>query len=131
MREDPPHSGLSTVSGPHISHRKRIGRWWKRQSPARQDRFAMLGPLLSVLLFLAAITVAFWYLRVEEAQRETEAVKRDIEVAQQQLRLRLLESQEQLLRMAREIATKEVDQFDFLGQAATFLRERPEAISLS
>ena len=31
-----------------------FGRWWRRQSAARQDRYATLGPLLSVLLFLAA-----------------------------------------------------------------------------
>ena len=32
-----------------------FGRWWRKQSPARQDRFATIGPLISVLLFLAAI----------------------------------------------------------------------------
>ena len=80
-----------------------FGRWWRRQSPARQDRFATLGPLLSVLLFLAAIISAFWYLRNEEFEREQEAVKRDTEVAQQQIRLRLIENQEQLVRIAREI----------------------------
>ena len=42
-----------------------IGRWWRRQTPARQDRFATLGPLVSVLLFLAAIISDFWYLRNE------------------------------------------------------------------
>jgi len=46
-----------------------FGQWWRRQSPARQDRFATLGPLLSVLLFLAAIISAFWYLRNEEIER--------------------------------------------------------------
>jgi len=47
-----------------------FGRWWRRQSAARQDRYATLGPLLSVLLFLAAIVSAFWYLRNEEFERE-------------------------------------------------------------
>ena len=74
-----------------------FGRWWRRQSAARQDRYATLGPLLSVLLFLAAIISAFWYLRNEEFEREQEAVKRDTEVAQQQIRLRLIENQEQLV----------------------------------
>jgi hypothetical protein len=50
------------------------------QSPARQDRFATLAPLASVLLFLAAIISAFWYLRNEEIERETESVKRDTEI---------------------------------------------------
>ena len=50
-------------SGPIAGQRRLIGRWWRRQSAARQDRFATLGPLASVLLFLAAIISAFWYLR--------------------------------------------------------------------
>jgi hypothetical protein len=51
-----------------------FGRWWRRQSAAHQDRYATLGPLASVLLFLAAIVSAFWYLRNEEFEREQEAV---------------------------------------------------------
>ncbi|MBH9554354.1 PAS domain-containing sensor histidine kinase [Inhella gelatinilytica] len=101
-------------------------RWWRRQSPARQDRFATLGPLLTVLLFLATIVLAFWYLRNEEIERETEAVKRDTEIAQQQLRLRLIENQEQLARIAREIVTRAIDTYEFSAQASAFARERPE-----
>jgi PAS domain S-box-containing protein len=86
-----------------------IGRWWRKQTPARQDRFATLGPLVSVLLFLAAIISAFWYLRNEEFEREAESVKRDAEIAQQQIRLRLIENQEQLVQLARQIVTREID----------------------
>src|SRR6478752_5316713 len=103
-----------------------FGRWWRRQSAARQDRYATLGPLVSVLLFLAAIILAFWYLRNEEFEREQESVKRDTEIAQQQIRLRLIENQEQLVRIAREIVTRTVDTHDFGAQAKTFARERPE-----
>ncbi|CAG1018645.1 Sensor protein FixL [Burkholderiaceae bacterium] len=106
--------------------RRLFGRWWRRQSPAQQDRFATLGPLISVLLFLAAIISAFWYLRNEEFEREQESVKRDTEIAQQQIRLRLIENQEQLVRIAREIVTRAIDQDEFIGQAASFTRERPE-----
>ncbi|AKJ29862.1 PAS domain S-box protein [Caldimonas brevitalea] len=111
--------------------RRLFGKWWRRQSPARQDRFATLGPLVSVLMFLAAIISAFWYLRSEELEREHESVKRDTEVTQQQIRLRLIENQEQLVRIAREITTRAVDQDEFLGQATTFARERPEVVSLT
>ena len=107
-----------------------FGRWWRRQSAARQDRYATLGPLLSVLLFLAAIITAFWYLRNEEFEREQEAVKRDAEVAQQSIRLRLIENQEQLARIAREIVTGSIDRKGFLVQASTFTRERPEITNL-
>ena len=97
----------------------RISEIWNhiaRQSAARQDRFATLGPLISVMLFLAAIILAFWYLRNEEFEREQESVKRDSEVAQQQIRLRLIENQEQLVRIAREIVTRTIDREQFLLQ---------------
>ena len=103
-----------------------FGQWWRSQSPARQDRFATLGPLLSVLLFLAAIISAFWYLRNEEIERETESVKRDTEITQQQIGLRLIQNQEALIRMARELVARDIDPDEFGNQASAFARERPE-----
>nr|WP_286181056.1 PAS domain-containing sensor histidine kinase [Leptothrix sp. C29] len=100
-------------------------------SPSRQDRVATLAPLLSVLLFLAAIISAFWYLRNEEIEREIESVKRDAELVQQQIRLRLIENQEQLVRMAREVATRAVDRDEVVEQAERLQRERPEIVSLT
>ena len=107
-----------------------FGRWWRRQSAARQDRYATLGPLASVLLFLAAIVSAFWYLRNEEFDREQEAVRRDTEVAQQQMRLRLIENHEHLTRMARELVGRTLDHDTFLVQAAAFTLEHPEVSNL-
>ncbi|MBN9206388.1 PAS domain-containing sensor histidine kinase [Methylibium petroleiphilum] len=127
-----PHPPDSSLDPPPKAHPRRLfWAWWKRQSPAHQDRFATFAPLLSVLLFLAAIITAFWYLRNEEFEREQESVKRDTEIAQQQIRLRLIENQEQLVRMAREVATRAIDLDEFLGQAVSFARERPEVVSLS
>ena len=108
-----------------------FGRWWRSQSPTRQDRFATIGPLISVLLFLAAIIAAFWYLRNEEIDRETDSVQRDTEIAQQQIRLRLLDDQEQVGRLARQISGNEVDGPAFAQQAANFTRERPSMTHLS
>ena len=85
-----------------------FGLWWRRQSPARQDRFVTIGPLLAVLMFLGAIVLAFVTLRNEEIERETESVKRDAEIAQQQVRLRLIENQDLLVRLAREQDRKSV-----------------------
>src|SRR5438552_16514388 len=100
--------------------------WWRRQTPTRQDRVAMLAPLAAVLLFLAAIVFAFWYLRLEEMDREQEAVRRDVEYAQQRMRLRLLERQEQLMRIARDINNKEVDAEEFVGRAESMIAQYPE-----
>jgi PAS domain S-box-containing protein len=101
-------------------------RWWRRQSPVHQDRFAMLAPLAAVMLFLAAIVAAFGYLRLEEMDREQEAVKRDVEYAQQRIRVRLLERQEQLMRIARDISNKEVDPEEFVGRSESMVSQYPE-----
>ena len=111
--------------------KRMFGQWWRRQSPARQDRFATLGPLLSVLLFLAAIISAFWYLRNEEIERESESVKRDTEITQQQIGLRLIQNQEDLIRMARELVARDRHPDEFLSQATAFARERPEITHLT
>jgi PAS domain S-box-containing protein len=105
--------------------------WWRRQTPTRQDRFAMLAPLAAVLLFLAAIVSAFGYLRLEEMDREQEAVKRDVEYAQQRMRLRLLERQEQLMRIARDISNKEVDAEEFIVRAESMIAQYPELLMLT
>jgi PAS domain S-box-containing protein len=105
--------------------------WWRRQTPTRQDRFAMLAPLAAVMLFLAAIISAFWYLRLEEMDREQEAVKRDVEYAQQRVRLRLLERQEQMMRIARDISNKEVDGEEFIVRAESMVVQYPELQVLS
>lgn len=101
-------------------------RWWKRQNPLRQDRFASLAPIASVLLFLSAIVFSFWYLRVEEIDREQEAVKRDVEYSQQRLRLRLLERQEQIMRLARDASNKDIDIKEFTRRAESLVMKNPE-----
>ncbi|WP_427912022.1 PAS domain-containing sensor histidine kinase [Ramlibacter sp. MMS24-I3-19] len=108
-----------------------LRRWWRRQTPGRQDRYAMLAPLAAVLLFLAAIVSAFWYLRLEEIDREQEAVRRDVEYAQQRLRLRLLERQEQLMRIARDVSNKDVDPEEFVGRAEALVNQYPEMQALT
>ncbi|MEO8281695.1 MAG: PAS domain S-box protein, partial [Ideonella sp.] len=56
--------------------------------------------------------------------------QRDTEIAQQQIRLRLIENQEQLFRIAREIVTGSVIVENFAQQAASFTQERPEVTGL-
>lgn len=55
---------------------KRLRDWWNRQAPHRQDRYAMLAPLVAVFFFFTAIVVAVGYLRIEEMEREQEALRR-------------------------------------------------------
>jgi len=105
--------------------------WWRRQTPSRQDRFAFMGPLTAVIMFFAAISSAFWYLRYEEMERERESVRRDVESAQQQLRLRLIERQEQIMRLARDAANGEMGVISFAAQAEALVTQFPELSSVS
>jgi PAS domain S-box-containing protein len=105
--------------------------WWRRQSPNRQDRFANLAPVAAVVLFLAAIASAFWYLRVEEVEREQEAIKRDVEYAQQRLRLRLLERQEQVMRLARDVSNREIRYDQFMIRSESLVQQYPEFLTLT
>ena len=105
--------------------------WWRKQTPSRQDRFVTLGPLFAVVLFLAAVVAAFAYLRIEEIDREQEAVRRDVEYAQQRMRLRLLERQEQLMRLGRDVSNKEVNPEEFVSQAESLVSQFPELRAVS
>lgn len=109
----------------------RLRNRWRRLTPHGQDRFAVLAPLLSVMLFLTAIVASFAYLRLEEIHRDQEAVQRDVEYTQQRLRLRLLERQEQLMRMAREISNREIDTDDFAERAESLINQHPELQGLT
>ena len=91
----------------------------------------MLAPLLAVMLFLAAILAAFAYLRLEEIDREHEAVRRDVEYTQQRLRLRLLERQEQLMRIARDISNRDLDTEEFQVRAEALVIQYPDLERLS
>lgn len=114
----PSQLGLPTIG--------RARRWWLRLTPHRQDRVAMLAPLAAVLLFFVAIVAVLGYLRIEEIDREQEAVQRDVEYAQQRVRLRLLERQEQLMRVAREVSTRELDVTEFKARTQSMLNQYPE-----
>jgi PAS domain S-box-containing protein len=106
-------------------------KWWRDQSPLKQDRFAFMAPLAAVVLFMAAITAAFWYLRYEELDREQEVVRRDVEYAQQRLRLRLIDKQEQISRMARNIGNRETNIQGFQAEVQTLLNQSPEIATLT
>jgi PAS domain S-box-containing protein len=107
-----------------------LAQWWRSQSPTRQDRFALIAPLAAVAVFLLAIIASFGYLRLEEVSREQQTVQRDVEYAQQRLRLRLLERQEQLMRLAADISNQQIDTEDFITQAESLVSQYPELQSV-
>ena len=105
--------------------------WWKKQSPSRQDRFALLAPIAAVGIFLLTIVSSVGYLRIEEMEREQESVQRDLEYAQQKLRLHLLEQQEQMLRLARDLSNDKFTVIEFANAAMDLANQYPEVTSIS
>ncbi len=124
--DNTPATAPPAPAAPMAAPARKWRTWWRSLSPARQDRFAALAPLAAVLLFMAAIVTAFWYLRAEEVEREHEALKRDVEYAQQRVRLRLLERQEQLMRIARDLSNQELDRAEFVSRAESLISQYPE-----
>ena len=105
--------------------------WWRRQSPKRQDRLALLAPLAAVILFLAAIFAAFTYLRYEEMQREEENVRSDVEYTQQRVRLRVLERQEQSMQLADELYKGDIGPKELKTIASGIIKNFPEITSVA
>ena len=122
---------ISLPDNPHAPLLRRLKNWWTQSTAHRQDRFAVLAPLAAVVMFLGAVMTAFTYLRVEEIDREQQALQRDMEYVQQHLRLRLLEHQEQLMQMAREMSHRELDNTSFQRQAESMINQSPELQGLT
>ncbi|MDO5653971.1 MAG: PAS domain S-box protein [Brachymonas sp.] len=78
--------------------------WWRALPEHRQDRLAGLMPLLAIVLFVAAVFTSIAYLRAQEGQAGREALQRDAEYARQRLSMRLMQQQDALQRLARQLA---------------------------
>ncbi len=104
--------------------------WWRKQSPVRQDRYAMLAPIVTVLLFLTVVFLTIGYLRLEEANRERDSIKRDLDYSQVQLRERLQDRKEQVLQIAKSIGRGHITQSAFANQSETLVGTTPELLAM-
>ena len=115
----------SPTSAPHRLLR-RWQSWWRSLPPLRQDRIATFGPAISVLVFLAAISAAMVYFQLEEQDRESESVVRDVEYAQLQMRQRLQDRRQQLQALGQELAQHKIGEFEFGFQSEILISQYPE-----
>ena len=109
----PPEASQTVLKAPTRAWRQ----WWRAQTPAKQDRVATLAPLFAVIIFLIAIVLAIGYLRIEELDREQETITRDLEYAQQRLRLSIIDRQERLNDLANALTTGRGRTADFDARA--------------
>ncbi len=105
--------------------------WWKKQSPYRQDRVALLAPMGAVAIFLMTIISSVGYLRYEEMERDQESVQRDLEYANQKMRLHLLEQQERMMKLARDANNDKLSIAEFDGQSADLIKQYPEISAIA
>ncbi|NBO14765.1 MAG: PAS domain-containing sensor histidine kinase [Betaproteobacteria bacterium] len=109
--------------------KNKVATWWRRQTPSRQDRYAVLAPLVAVVLFLITMMASLTYFRLEEVDRERESVRRDLEYAQQRIRLRVSEREERVLQTARQLGSKQISRQDFLEDAESMVVAFPEVVA--
>ena len=105
--------------------------WWKKQTPNRQDRVALLAPMAAVAVFLLTIISSVGYLRYEEMEREQESVQRDLEYANQKMRLHLLEQQERMMKLARDVSNDKISVVNFDEQSTDLIKQYPEINAIS
>jgi PAS domain S-box-containing protein len=91
----------------------------------------MIAPVAAVGIFLLTIVSSVVYLRIEEREREQESVQRDLEYANQKMRLHLLEQQEQLLRLAREVGSDKYTAVEFASTAMDLVKQYPELAAIN
>ncbi len=125
---------MSNANLPHSASHRLLGRWqrwWRSLPPLRQDRIATFGPAISVLVFLAAIGATMVYFQLEEQEREREAVVRDVEYAQLQLRQRLQDRRQQLQAIGQELVQRRIGAFEFDFQSEILISQYPELAGVS
>ncbi len=105
-------------------------RWWQRQDSLRQEYLLMLGPVISVLLFVTALGASLTYLRNEEMDAEHEAVARDVSFTYREIRTRVADRLGQINRMAQDVDPQSKGS-EFLFQAAILASQYPELIGVS
>ena len=123
----PANTGPTVLKAPTRAWR----RWWRSQSLASQDRVATFAPLFAVIVFLIAIVLAIGYLRIEELDREQETITRDLEYAQQRLRLHILDRQERLNDLANALIAGADRAQEFDGRARTMTENFRDLESVS
>lgn len=90
----------------------------------------MVGPVVSVVLFATAMGASLIYLRSEQLDAELEAVARDVNFTQRELRLRVADRLGQVNRMAQDVDPQR-NETEFLFQSAILASQYTELIGVS
>jgi hypothetical protein len=97
----------------------------------RAIKWFTLTHALGLLLFAALLGGFFWYVHRVEQLQQRQALYRNVEWAQQSLRLKLRENRDEIMASALDWAASETTVPDLRSRAQDFLARNPEALYIA
>ena len=101
-----------------------------RETTANQRNWVLSVPYLAIGVFALAMLVLVWGLQKRETDLQNDALGRDVQWAEQTMRLHMQGTQDYLSQMAREMAEGKLDRGAFQVRATQYLANTPELTSL-
>ena len=100
--------------------------------PPRQaaSQWYWMAPNLAVVAFAVVMLGLVWLLQTQESRSEKNALARDVQWAEQTIRLHTLGTEEFLAQTARDLATGSLDQDGFQVRANQFIANNPELANI-
>ncbi|NJM32369.1 MAG: PAS domain S-box protein [Limnobacter sp.] len=98
---------------------------------SRTSPVVWVTPLVGIILFILAMGAFFYTLHSEDQDQARLRTIRDVELARQSIRTRLLSLQERLSQLARSIDGADTDKALFQRQAKALLSDTPEMSSVA
>ncbi len=87
-------------------------------------------PYLAVALFAVSMLVLVWFLQVREGEVARNALARDVQWAEQTMRLHMAGTEEYLVKLARELAAGTLDADGFQVGATQHIANNPELVNV-
>jgi len=101
-----------------------------RETTANQRNWVLSVPYLAIGVFALAMLALVWGLQKRETDLQNDALGRDVQWAEQTMRLHMQGTQDYLSQMAREMAEGKLDRGAFQVRATQYLANTPELTSL-
>ncbi len=120
------------MKSPEITDRTPARSLERRVQPGSGQRWLWITPLLAMILLVAVMLILFWALRRDEIDRQQQQLYRDVQWTQQVMRLRMLNNQDEIIALAREIGQSNlVDAPHFRALARQFMTNTPEIVMIA
>ncbi len=101
-----------------------------RETTANQRNWVLSVPYLAIGVFALAMLALVWGLQKRETDLQNDALGRDVQWAEQTMRLHMQGTQDTLSQMAREMAEGKLDRGAFQVRATQYLANTPELTNL-